>query len=195
MAKTTDVSRSADVKELVAFTIGKFSRIDALCNVAGVSGNLGFVADDTEENFDLLVDVNLKSVFLGMKYAIPAMLSSGGGSIVNISSMAGLLGTPGLGSYSASKGGVIQLSRTAAIEYAAQGVRVNVICPGVIDTPILAKPRELFPDAETRLIAGTPMGRIGRPEEIAAAMLFLASSQSSYVTGAVLPVDGGMGAG
>ncbi|HKN39601.1 MAG TPA: SDR family oxidoreductase, partial [Acidimicrobiia bacterium] len=140
------------------------------------------------ENFDRVIAVNLKGVFLGMKHALPVMVAGGGGSVVNIASAAGLVGFPMLPAYCASKGGVVQLTRAGALEYAAAGVRVNAICPGVIDTPLTAGIDPGMTDAATAM---TPLGRLGRPSEIAALAVFLASDESSYMTGAAVSIDGG----
>ena len=139
-----------------------------------------------------MITINLKGVFLGMKYAIPAMLQNGGGSIINAASVAGLVGFENLPAYCASKGGVIQLTKTAALEYARQNIRVNATCPGVIWTPMVQ--RIVGDDAEARAAfeAIEPVGRFGTPEEVAALVLFLASDESSFITGTALPVDGGL---
>ena len=148
-------------------------------------------ANYSEEIFDKIISVNLKGVWLGIKYAIPEMLKTGGGSIVSTASIAGLIGFPGLIAYCASKGGVIQLTKTAALEYAKQNIRVNCIAPGVISTPMVDRLVQSVPGMEKGLAAGEPIGRTGKPEEIAKAALYLASEDSSFVTGTTLVVDGG----
>lgn len=191
IALQVDVSRSADVQTMINTAIRQYGGIDILCNVAGVDGDLAPLTEISEPNFEQIVGVNLRGVFLGMKYAIPHLLERGGGSIVNMSSAAGLVVMPGMSVYGASKAGVIQLSKAAAVEYSARGVRVNAICPGLIDTPMIQKLRAAHPEAEKHAAAMTPAGRVGRPQEVAAAALFLASDEASFVTGVALPVDGG----
>jgi NAD(P)-dependent dehydrogenase (short-subunit alcohol dehydrogenase family) len=132
--------------------------------------------------------VNLRGTFLGMRYGLPPMLAAGRGSVVNISSMAGVVALPGGAAYAASKAGIIQLTRTAAVECAGRGVRVNVICPGAVDTPMTAK---IDPAIRTQAAAMTPLGRVAEPEEVAKAAVFLACDDSSYITGTTLMVDGG----
>ena len=191
VACKVDVSRSADVQAMIKTATERFGRLDVLVNNAGVEGKQAPTADYAEDEFDRVIAINLRGVFLGMKYGIPALLANGGGSIINMSSIAGLVGFPGIVAYTASKGGVIQMTKTTALEYATQNVRVNAICPGVIWTPMVerftggsAEGREQFAQIE-------PVKRMGTPEEIAAMALFLASDESSFVTGTALPVDGG----
>jgi len=191
LAVRVDVSRSADVRAMIAAAGGRFGRLDILFNNAGIEGAQAPTADCSEENFDRVIAVNLKGVFLGMKYALPAMLASGGGAIINNASVAGLVGFPGIPAYCASKGGVIQLTKTAALEYATQGIRVNAICPGVIWTPMVARLTGDSAEARAQFAQLEPVGRMGQPEEVAALALFLAGDESSFVTGAALPVDGG----
>ena len=187
-----DVSNPADVEAMVAATMDRFGRLDILFNNAGIEGPQAPTADCTVDTFDRVIAINLKGVFLGMKYAIPAMLRSGGGSIINAASVAGLVGFENLPAYCASKGGVIQLTKAAALEYARQNIRVNATCPGVIWTPMVA--RIVGDNAEVRAAfeAIEPVGRFGTPEEVAALVLFLASDESSFITGTALPVDGGL---
>ena len=186
-----DVSEELDVEGMVHFALGHFGRLDVLFNNAGIEGEQAPTADATIDNWERVIAVNLKSVFLGMKYAIPAMLQHGGGAIVNNASVAGLVGFPGIPAYCASKGGVVQLTRTAALEYATQGIRVNCLCPGVIETPMIERFTHDNPEALAQLTQTEPVGRLGRPEEVAQLALFLASDRSSFMTGAVIPVDGG----
>lgn len=186
-----DVSRPEEVEEMVARAMSEFGRLDLACNNAGIEGDQAATADCDEANWDHVIAVNLKSVWLCMKREIQAMLAGGGGAIVNMSSIAGLVGFPGLPAYVASKHGILGLTRTAALEYARQGIRVNAICPGVIHTPMVD--RYVQGDAEKlrAMTANEPLGRLGRSEEIASAVLWLCSKESSFVTGHPLVVDGG----
>lgn len=190
IATRVDVSKSDDVRRMIATAHDRFGRLDVLVNNAGIEGAQAPTADCTEENFDRTIAVNLRGVFLGMKYGIGAMLE-GGGSIINIASVAGLVGFAGLPAYCASKGGVIQLTKTAALEYATRNIRVNAICPGVIWTPMVERITGDSEEARQQFAAIEPVGRMGTPEEVAAMALFLATGESSFVTGAALPVDGG----
>ena len=190
-----DVSVAADVERMVATAEARFGRLDVLCNNAGFGGPILPLVEQTEDNFDRLVAVNLKGVFLGMKYGIAAMLRSGGGSVVNTASAAGLVGWKGHAPYSAAKGGVVQMTKSAALDYAESGVRVNAICPGMTWTGLVAASKEHpVPPPDAR-VPPQPMARWGLPTELAAAALFLASDESSFVTGAAIPVDGGYVAG
>jgi NAD(P)-dependent dehydrogenase (short-subunit alcohol dehydrogenase family) len=175
---------------MVKKTVDTYGRIDILYNNAGISGKYAFTAETTEDEWDLILNINLKSVFLGSKYAIPVMLEQGGGVIVNTASTAALSGSPSLSAYSASKAGVVQLTKTMAMEYGKGNIRVNCICPGAVHTPML----EASP---IPLTAGQalPIGRIGQPDDIARAALYLASDDSSFITGQALVVDGGFTAG
>lgn len=188
---TADVRRAADAKAMIDLAVNKFGGLDILCNVAGVSGSLVPLADTSEENFDQMIDVNLRGVFLTMRNAIPEMIKRGGGAIVNIASTAAIIGTPELATYAASKAGVVALTKVAAVEYGKFGIRVNAICPGVIKTPMYDRGVAANPGMVEYLTKLVPMGRIGEAEEIAKPMLFLASHLSSYMTGSVLPVEGG----
>ena len=183
-----DVSRKADVKAALDLAVERFGRLDILCNNAGTAGPIALTADYDEDVFENIIAVNLRGVFLGMKYAIPLMLNTGGGSIINTSSMASLVAFLGMSGYSASKGGVSMLTKLTAAEYASQGIRVNAILPGAIATGMTrGLPAEFLAGA----VAGTPMGRIGMPDEIAHLAVFLASDESSFITGTLTPVDGG----
>jgi NAD(P)-dependent dehydrogenase (short-subunit alcohol dehydrogenase family) len=188
VAVTADVTVGSDVAAAVDAAREAFGGLHVMVNNAGIDGAMAPIVDCSEENFDRVVAVNLKGVFLGMKHAIPLLLASGGGSVINIASAAGLVGFPMMPAYCASKGGVVQLTRAGALEYAAAGVRVNAICPGVIDTPLIAG---IDPAMTEAAMAMTPLGRLGRPSEIAALAVFLASDESSYMTGAALSIDGG----
>jgi NAD(P)-dependent dehydrogenase (short-subunit alcohol dehydrogenase family) len=189
VAVRADVARSDDVRDAVSLAVATFGNLDAVVNCAGIDGEIGPLTETTDENCVRVLNVNLTGTFLVMKYAIMAMLANGGGSIVNISSAAGVASVPTLGIYGASKAGVIMLTRSTAAEYAAKGIRVNVICPGAIDTPLLRGAPQKIQDA---VAARAPIGRAGTTSEIANAALFLTSDEASYVTGATLSVDGGM---
>jgi len=189
VAVHADVSKSADVQSMIEAARTRFGRLDIIFNNAGIEGQQAPTADCSEENFDRVISINLRGVFLGMKWAIPAMIASGGGSIINTASVAGLVGFQGLPAYCASKGGVIQLTKTAALEYATQNIRVNAICPGVIWTPMVQR-LAVNAEAEAAFRSMEPVGRFGTPDDIASMALFLASDESSFVTGAALPVDG-----
>lgn len=186
-----DVSKSADVQAMIDVAITEFGQLDILCNVAGITGPQGSLEDAREEDFDAVIAVNIRGLFLSMKYALPHLVRDGGGVIVNISSATALVGMPGLAVYSATKGAIIATTRVIAAEYASRGVRANVVCPGGIETPIYLEHLARDPEAVNKTVSLIPAGRVGKPEEIAQAMLFLASDASSYMTGAVVPVDGG----
>ena len=186
-----DVSSERDVAAMVQVAMAQYGRLDVLFNNAGIEGEQAPTADATLENWDRVIGINLKGVFLGCKYGIEAMLRGGGGSIVNNASVAGLVGFAGIPAYCASKGGVVQLTRTAALEYALTGVRVNCLCPGVIQTPMIDRFTHGDAAAAAAMAGLEPVGRTGKPEEVAELALFLASDRSSFITGAVIPVDGG----
>jgi NAD(P)-dependent dehydrogenase (short-subunit alcohol dehydrogenase family) len=190
-----DVASAADVEAIVDLAISEYGGLDILCNVAGADPKMVLTAESTEAAFDEMIDVNLRGVFLTMKAAIPHLLAGGGGAIVNVASSAALIGTPSLGSYNAAKSGVLGLTRTVALEYAAQGIRANTVCPGVIATPMMDRGTAGNPEASEYLKQLIPMRRIGSAEEVADGMLFLASDESSYVTGIALPIEGGQTAG
>lgn len=187
-----DVSKPEDVQRMVATAVERYGKLDVLFNNAGIEGEMNApTADCTLENWNRVIGINLTGVFLGMKYAIPEMLKNGGGSIINTASVAGLVGFAGIPAYCASKGGVIQLTKTAALEYAQQGIRVNVICPGVIRTPMVDRAIGGSAEAEKAFAATEPVGRFGTAEEVARLALFLADADSSFCTGAPFIVDGG----
>ena len=188
IAVHADVSQSADVQAMLQLAVDRFGSLDVLCNNAGIAGPVAPTAELDEDSFDRVIAVNLRGVFLGMKYAIPHMLKTGGGSIINTSSMASLVAFPGMPAYCASKGGVSMLTKLTAAEYSAQGIRVNAILPGAIDT---AMTQGLPPAFIAGAVAGTLMGRLGQPGEIAQLAVFLASDEASFVTGTLTPVDGG----
>lgn len=186
-----DVSRAEDVERLIREAEARFGRIDCLFNNAGIEGEQAPTAETSLENWDRVIAVNLSGVFYGMKYAIPALLRAGGGAIVNNASVAGLVGFAGAAAYTASKGGVVQLTRSAALEYATRGIRVNCVCPGVIDTPMVERVIQGNAAVRDALSSMQPLGRMGTPEEIAETVLFLCSDAASFITGGVFPVDGG----
>lgn len=183
-----DVSSEEQVKNLVDKTVEKYGRLDCAYNNAGIEGAPSSTVECSTENWDKTINTNLKGVWLCMKYEIPAMLKFGKGSIVNCSSIAGLVGFEAIPAYVASKHGVIGLTETAALEFAKKNIRVNAVCPGAIHTPMLDR----FTHGEEKSMADQdPMGRIGTPEEIADSVLWLCSDKSTYVTGQSIAVDGG----
>ena len=186
----TDVSKATDVQALVRKTVEKFGRLDTAFNNAGIEGNWMPMVDLSEEDWDRTIDINLKGVWLCLKYEIQQMLKSGGGTIVNMSSVAGLMGAAGAAPYCASKHGVIGLSRTAALDYAQQKIRVNAVCPAVIESPM---EQRLFgePEAHKMALSMHPIGRLGTPREVAEAVLWLCSEKSSFMTGHYMVLDGG----
>jgi NAD(P)-dependent dehydrogenase (short-subunit alcohol dehydrogenase family) len=185
-----DVRKEADVQAVVARAVERFGRIHAAVNNAGTEGRFGPVHEMTAEDFDRLIGINLRGVWLGMKYEIAHMLASGGGAIVNTSSMAGVEGLANVAIYAASKHGVIGLTKSAALELARSGIRVNAVAPGAVDTGLLA--RMIAGKIDVSVIANnTPMGRISQPSEIAEGIVWLCSDASSYVTGHTLVIDGG----
>ena len=186
-----DVSKESDVEAMVHVALAQYGRLDVLFNNAGIEGDQAPTADAALDTWERVMGINLGGVFLGCKYGIQAMLRSGGGSIINTASVAGLVGFAGSPAYAASKGGVVQLTRTAALEYAAQGVRVNCVCPGIIDTPMAHRFTHGDPAVAARIAAMGPVGRMGQAREVAQLALFLASERASFITGAVIPVDGG----
>ena len=189
----TDVARAASVQSLVAKTIDAYGRLDCAFNNAGIAGDVFLpTADHTEENWDNVIDVNLKGVWLCMKYQIPEMLKGGGGEIVNNSSVYGLkASTVGHAPYAVSKHGVVALSKTAANEYAKQGIRVNAVCPGWTHSEIVDAALEAYPDVLDRIKQWVPMERVADGVEIARVVLWLCSDEASYVTGQALAPDGG----
>src|ERR1700744_2562448 len=187
-----DVTKAADVQRMIATALDRFGRVDVLLNNAGFGGPHAARATPDEAMFDKILAINLKGVFLGMKYAIPAMLDTGGGSIVNTASASGLVGWQGLACYAAAKAAVVQMTKSAALDYAHTKVRINAICPGMTYTGMAGgKPGDDVPPGD---YLPTPMARWGEPAELAAAALFLASDEASFVTGAALAVDRGCSA-
>lgn len=196
-----DVAQEAEVQEMISQTVARWGRLDVLYNNAGIGFGMP-VTQVPESEWDRLMDINLKGVFLGCKHAIPEMLKNGGGAIVSTASDAGLIGTAMLSPYCASKGGVVLFTKSLAVEWGAQGIRVNCVCPGVIRTPILdpflqqaqaagASAEEVW----ARMARAHPLGRVGEPEEVGKAVAFLASDEASFITGVALSVDGGFAAG
>lgn len=186
-----DVSNSQDVASLFIKVISTYGRLDYAVNNAGIEGATAPTHECTEDNFDKTIGVNLKGVWLCMKNEIPLMLQQNGGAIVNIASIAGLVGFQGLPSYVASKHAVVGLTKTAALEYAKQGIRVNAVCPGVIKTPMVDRVTGKDKTVEKRFEDMEPVGRMGKPEEVAEAIIWLCSDSSSFVTGLAMAVDGG----
>jgi NAD(P)-dependent dehydrogenase (short-subunit alcohol dehydrogenase family) len=186
-----DVSKSSGVKAMVEKTIAAFGQLDYAFNNAGIEGDSARVQDCSEDNWDKTIGVNLKGVWLCMKYEIPEMIKQGKGVIVNCSSVAGLVGFSGLPAYVASKHGVIGLTKTSALECAKLGVRVNAVCPGVIQTPMIDRLTGNDKEAIEQFTNLEPVGRFGQAEEIANAVIWLCSDGASFVTGHAMAVDGG----
>jgi NAD(P)-dependent dehydrogenase (short-subunit alcohol dehydrogenase family) len=189
---TVDVTQAPDVAVLVEQTIAQYGRLDIAFNNAGVAGIPGLTHEQSEEEFERLIGVNLKGIWLCMKYEIPQMLTQGGGVIVNTSSLLGLSGDRNAAIYAASKHGVLGLTKSAAKEYIARGIRINAICPGTIRTPMLERSLGGDPDTVPGFGDWIPAGRIGTPEEVAAAVLWLCSDGAAFVVGHALQVDGGV---
>ena len=192
----TDVSIENDIKNMIKVALDKYGKLDILFNNAGVAEMLAPTHEVKLSDWHKVINVNLTGVFMGMKYAIPEMLKIGGGAIINTSSVAGLISVPNQPSYCASKGGVLQLTKAAALDYATQNIRVNCICPGVIWTPmverVMMENAGGYEEGKKQFISAEPIGRMGKPEEIAQAVLFLACDESSsFITGIALPTDGG----
>ncbi|HEV8129619.1 MAG TPA: SDR family oxidoreductase [Acidobacteriota bacterium] len=187
----TDVSQAREVEALIDKAVGSYGRLDYAFNNAGIEGT-PFVntADYAEETWDRVINVNLKGIWLCMRYEIPQMLKQPGAAIVNMSSVAGLVGGPVGAGYHASKHGVIGLTRAAALEYAPQGLRINAVCPAVIQTPMAERLLQ-EPETEAQITAMHPLGRVGTPEEVAEAVVWLCSDAASFITGHALPIDGG----
>ena len=184
-----DVSKETEVEALIAKTIEVYGRLDYAHNNAGIQGEKGTMTDCTEENWDRVMNINLKGIWLCMKYEIIYMVEHGGGAIVNTSSAVGLVGRPRYPAYVVSKHGVVGLTRVAALAYAKAGIRVNAVCPGPIDTAMGERVRTDYPGAG--IAADVPLGRRGNPKEVAEVVVWLCSDAASYVTGVAMPVDGG----
>lgn len=185
-----DVSRSHDVEDLIATTLDTYGRLDYAVNNAGIGSGSTLTADCSEDEWNRTISINLTGVWLCMKHEIPAMLN-GGGSIVNVSSVYGLVGRRTGVAYAASKHGINGLTKTAALEYASQGIRVNAVCPGGILTAMTERLNERDPNYFAELLKAEPVGRLGSAQEVANAIVWLCSDSSSFLTGAIVPIDGG----
>ncbi len=186
-----DMAEERDIEETVRRAVDEFGALHIAFNNAGIEGEQGATAECSTANWDRVIAVNLKGVFLSMKYEIPRMLDAGGGAIVNCASIAGVVGFANIPAYVASKHGIVGLTKTAALEYATCNIRVNAVCPGVINTPMIDRFSAGDPSARAGMMAQEPVGRMGAPEEIASAVLWLAGSGASFTTGHALVVDGG----
>jgi NAD(P)-dependent dehydrogenase (short-subunit alcohol dehydrogenase family) len=195
LAVRCDVTRAADVQAAVEQAVATFGRLDVAFNNAGVEQQTKAVADISEQEWDRIIAINVRGVFLCMKYQIPLMLRYGGGAIVNTSSGAGVIGFAGGAAYVAAKHAVVGLTKSAALDYAPANVRINAICPGIIDTAMMQRVTGDTTQGRDTVIAQEPVGRMGTPEEIAGAVLWLCSDAASFVTGHAMVVDGGQTTG
>jgi NAD(P)-dependent dehydrogenase (short-subunit alcohol dehydrogenase family) len=191
LAVQCDVSKGSDVKSALEKTIETFGRLDFAFNNAGVEQPVAPTADLTEQEWERIININLRGVFLCMRNEIPLMLAQGGGSIVNTSSGAGVKGIAGQAAYCAAKFGIVGLTKAAALDYANSNIRVNAVCPGIINTPMMDRFSGGTPEGRERVIAQEPVGRMGTPEEIAAAVVWLCSDPAAFVVGHALVIDGG----
>ena len=187
---SADVSKTADCEAAVAACVKHFGRLDMACNNAGIGGPSAAVADYPLDGWADVISINLSGVFYAMQHEIRAMLKTGGGSIINMASILGAVGSATSPAYTAAKHGVVGLTQSAALAYSAQGIRINAVAPGYIRTPMLAS-LEADPAVNAALVAQHPIGRLGQPEEVAELVVWLSSGRASFVTGAYLPVDGG----
>ena len=191
LAVACDVSRNADVQRALNATVDRFGRLDFAFNNAGIEYTIKPAADVTEEEWNRIIDIDLRGVFLCMKYEIPLMLKQGGGAIVNTSSGAGIKGFKGGAAYVAAKHGVVGLTKAAALDYAKSNIRINAVCPGIIDTPMMDRFSGGTAQGRQAVIEQEPVGRMGTPEEIAATVMWLCSDAASFVVGSAIVVDGG----
>ncbi len=187
----TDVAKERDVKAMVEETVKTYGRLDYAFNNAGIEGNIAPLVEQSIDNYEAVLGINVKGVFLSMKYEIPEMLKTGGGAIVNMSSVGGLIGFPGISLYIASKHAVLGLTKSAALEHAKSGIRINAVCPAAIETDMVDRFVGKEGEHRQQLAGMHPIGRMGKPEEIASAVLYLCSDGASFITGQSLTVDGG----
>ena len=195
LATRCDVTKSEDVQAALNQAVAAFGRLDIAFNNAGSEQALAATADLAEEEWDRIVRINLRSVFLCMKYEIPLMHKHGGGAIVNTASGAGVIGVKGQAAYTAAKHGVVGLTKVAALDYAAANIRINAVCPGIIETPMMDRFSGGTAEGRERVIAQEPIGRMGTPEEIAAAVVWLCSDAAAFVIGHAMVIDGGQTVG
>lgn len=188
----TNVANAADVQQLVEAAVATYGRLDCAFNNAGIGKAPRPITDKPEDEWDAVIGVNLKGIWLCMKYEIPALLAAGGGAIVNMASVAGLVGIPGVTDYAASKHGIVGLTRSVALEYAQQNIRVNAVCPGYTDTPMVAALLQEMPQMADAVALVSPMQRMCQPEEVAEAVVWLCSDKASFVNGQALALDGGL---
>lgn len=188
---TADVGNEDDVRKVIEFAVEKYGRLDLAVNNAGISNENKVIAASEPENFQAMLQTNVFGLYLCMKYEIEQMLKNGGGSIVNLASIAGLNGIPYAGTYAATKHAVVGLTKSGALDYATQNVRINAVAPGAIKTDLIERQIELGQYDETSISAMHPMGRMGNPEEIANGIVWLLSDEASFVTGHILNIDGG----